>query len=190
MSCHGNGEAPVNRPADAVLSQAANHVLARYAWAIDDCDYGDLLDIFTVDAVSDYGTFTCHSAEELVVRMEDLHRGLRATQHLVGSVHAVAVPDGSVLVRSHVRATLVRSGGPEGRVEVAASYRDLMVPGVQGLQVARRTVRGHWIAGERSILPWIDERTPGASRSGEAPAARSQTTSTARRYASPDDRGV
>jgi hypothetical protein len=184
---------------DAELTQVAGHLLARYAWAIDDRAYDDLLVVFTPDVVADYGPFTCRSAEELVGRMREIHRDLRTTQHLVGSVFARSGPDGSVNVRSHVRATLV--GGERGRVEVAASYRDTMVLTPTGYRIAQRRVDGRWIAGERRILPWFHERLPretmdcasiGASSTGsdERRVDRSQTTSTVPRSTSPDDRGI
>jgi 3-phenylpropionate/cinnamic acid dioxygenase small subunit len=154
------------------LTHVAADLLARYAWAIDDRDFGALAEVFTEDVVADYGAFTCAGSADVVARMEEIHRGLRTTQHLVGSVLALAEDDGRVRVRSHVRATLVRDGGERDRVEVAASYRDLLVVTGEGHRIAERRVEGHWIAGERSILPWFHAPPPG--------------TTTTR----PDDRGI
>jgi 3-phenylpropionate/cinnamic acid dioxygenase small subunit len=188
--------------ADAELTQAAGHLLARYAWAIDDRAYDDLLDVFTEDVVADYGPFTCRGAAAVVARMEELHRDLLTTQHLVGSVLACAEPDGSATVRSHVRATLVRGRGERERVEVAATYRDRMVLTPAGLRIAERRVQGRWVAGERSILPWFRERPPGTTSEDLAPTGASathpeggrvdlsETTSAAPRSTSPDDRGA
>ena len=164
---------PGARPSpDPGLTQVAADLLARYVWAIDDRDYAALRDVFTADATADYGAFACAGADEVVARMEEIHRDLRTTQHLVGSVLAEARDDGAVLVRSHLRATLVRDGGYRGRVEVSASYRDRMVRTDRGHRIAERRVEGRWIAGERSILPWFHAPPPG-------------TTPT-----SPDDRGI
>jgi 3-phenylpropionate/cinnamic acid dioxygenase small subunit len=154
------------------LTHVAADLLARYAWAIDDRDYGELAEVFTEDVVADYGAFTGTGSADVVARMEEIHRGLRATQHLVGSVLARAEGDGRVRVRSHVRATLVRGGSERDRVEVAATYRDLMVATGGGHRIAERRVEGRWIAGERSILPWFHAPPPG--------------TTTTR----PDDRGI
>ena len=145
------------------LSQVAADLLARYAWAIDDRDYAALGDVFTHDVVADYGAFTCAGADDVIARMEEIHRGLRTTQHLVGSVLAEADGDGDALVRSHVRATLVRDGADRGRVEVAATYRDRMVRTDRGHRIAERRVEGRWIAGERSILPWFHAPPPGTA---------------------------
>lgn len=152
------------RDDEVALTGAAQHLLARYAWAIDDRDYGSLRDVFTPDVDADYGTFACTGVDALVERMEEIHRDLRTTQHLVGSVLARPVGDGSAHVRSHVRATLVRGGGEAGRVEVAATYRDVVVPTPGGHLISERRVEGRWISGERSILPWFHARTPGTTR--------------------------
>jgi hypothetical protein len=159
---------------DAELTILASHLLARYAWAIDDRAYDELLQVFTEDAYADYGPFACHGAEELAVRMEELHRDLLTTQHLVGSVLARGQPDGSASVVSHVRATLVRAPGGRDRVEVAATYRDRMVLTAAGPRLAERRVEGRWVTGERDILPWF----------------REQTSSADPRSTSPDDGGV
>ena len=78
-------------------------------------------------------------------------------------VLAEADGDGDALVRSHVRATLVRDGADRGRVEVAATYRDRMVRTDRGHRIAERRVEGRWIAGERSILPWFHAPPPGTA---------------------------
>jgi hypothetical protein len=107
----------MSRPTDVELTHLASHLLARYAWAIDDGAYDDLLQVFTEDAYADYGAFACHGAEELAVRMEELHRDLRTTQHLVGSVLARREPDGSARVvseqtsRADPRSTSPDDGG-------------------------------------------------------------------------------
>lgn len=185
---------------DVELTQVASHLLARYAWAIDDRAYDDLLEVFTDDVVADYGAFTCSSAAELVARMEELHRDLRTTQHLVGSVHACGEADSSATVRSHVRATLVRGSGEGGRVEVAATYRDRLVVAATGPRIAERHVEGRWISGDRDILPWFRQREPRPPSSEHvgAPDAtaddrrvdRSQTTKTVTRSTGPNDRGI
>jgi len=166
---------------DVDLTQAAGHLLARYAWAIDDRAYDELRDVFTPDVVADYGPFVCRGADEMVARMRDLHEGLRTTQHLVGSVLARLEPDGTATVRSHVRAVLVRGTGEWGRVEVAASYRDVMVSHGSGHRIAQRRVEGRWIAGERSILPWFHDRL--SDEDARSAPAGAQSTSH-------DDRGV
>jgi SnoaL-like domain len=154
---------------DAELTHLASHLLARYVWAIDDGAYGDLREVFTEDAYADYGPFSCRGAEELVIRMEELHRDLLTTQHLVGSVLARGEPDGSASVVSHVRATLVRTPGGRDRVEVAATYRDRMVLTPAGPRLAERHVEGHWIAGVRDILPWFREQTSPADPRSTSP---------------------
>lgn len=186
--------------ADAELTQVASHLMARYAWAIDDRAYDDLVAVFTPDVHADYGPFRCAGAEELALRMRELHDGLRSTQHLIGSVLARGEPDGSVSVRSHVRATLVRASGEQGRVEVAASYRDVLLPSTIGYRIAQRRVVGLWIAGERSILPWLDERLSDNTGDGSYGASsmlpdagrvdRFQTASAAPHPTRHDDRGI
>ena len=190
----------MTRSEDVELTQVAAHLMARYAWAIDDRAWFDLHDVFTADVAADYGAFTCHGADELAARMEEIHQGLRTTQHLVGSVVARGGPDGSASVLSHVRATLVRGSGASARVEVAASYRDTMVRTPSGPRIAERHVEGRWISGERSILPWFHE--PSRTSEGLDPAGasdvaadgrrvdRSQTASAVPRSTRPDDRGI
>ncbi|MFF5986467.1 nuclear transport factor 2 family protein [Prauserella flavalba] len=159
---------------DARATAVAAELLARYCWAIDDEAYDDLRALFLPEAVADYGVFRCRGGAEVATVMAELHRGLRTTQHLLGSVSARADDDGRLHVRSHVRATLVaRSTGEEGpaRVEVAASYRDLLMHTDPGWRIAERRVDGRWVAGDRTILPWFD-RAPRSDRAAGAAQAR------------------
>lgn len=162
------GDARSVRPLDDVAATAmAAELLGRYCWAIDDGAYDELHELFDPDAVADYGGFRCRG-DELAGVMADLHRHLRTTQHLLGSVHATADGPDVVRVRSHVRATLVerRDGAGSGRVEVAASYRDLLRRTARGWRIAERTVDGRWITGDRTILPWFDRARRGADAAG------------------------
>lgn len=153
---------------------AAARLLGRYAWAIDDKDWDDLREVFTSDAVADYGAFVSHGVDELVTRMAELHHGL-VTQHLIGSVLSEPAGDGAVMMRSHVRATLVRATD-RARVQVAASYRDTVVATAAGPRIAERRVDGRWISGERSILPWFrdprDDRPAGQGAGPPPPDPR------------------
>lgn len=141
------------------LHRAASTLLARYAWAIDDQAYDELDHVFTADVRADYEAFECHGVTEMVREMERIHRGLAATQHLVGSV--LVEPDGPrVAVRSHVQATLVRRvDGVPNKVVVGASYRDRMVETTDGWRIADRCARGLWVEGDRSILAWLPQRS-------------------------------
>ncbi|MBB3665529.1 hypothetical protein FB384_004487 [Prauserella sediminis] len=157
-----------SHPLDAVAATAvAGEVLSRYCWAIDDGAYDELHELFLPDARADYGAFRCRG-DELADVMAGLHRHLRTTQHLLGSVHAAAEEVGGVRVRSHVRATLVgrREGAGSARVEVAASYRDLLCRAERGWRIAERTVDGRWIAGDRTILPWFGRAWRSAGAAG------------------------
>lgn len=159
---------------DVRATAVAAELLARYCWAIDDEAYDDLRSLFLPDAVADYGAFRCRGGAEVADVMAELHRGLRATQHLLGSVSATAEHDGRVRVRSQVRATLVaRATGERGkpaRVEVAASYRDLLLRTDLGWRIAERRVDGRWVDGDRTILPWFDraQRSDGAAGAAQA----------------------
>lgn len=141
---------------ESILWNARAHLLlARYCWALDADPSAepDLSGVFTADVVADYEGFSCRGHVDLARRLQALHRELRSTQHLTGSV--LAGPDGAGggVATSHVRATLV---GREGRrLEVAASYRDWMTETSTGWRVSRREVRGLWMDGDRTILPWM-----------------------------------
>ena len=118
----------------------AAQLLSRYAWAIDERRWEALGEVFTADAVADYEAFVCHGVSELVDRMRELHDGLDATQHLIGSL-LVEEQGASLVVRSHVQATLVKrghSGGPT--VTVLARYDDDVRRTPAGLRIARRSV--------------------------------------------------
>lgn len=145
---------------EAGLSVVANQLLARYAWAIDSQDYPNLAEVFTDDVVADYEGFACQGVAELVETMERLHRGLRATQHLIGSVLVTDATSDAATVRSHVRAVLV--GERRRRLEVGASYVDRLRREPSGWRIAERRVRGAWMDGDRSILPWMGDRTDDA----------------------------
>lgn len=143
----------------------ATHLLARYCWAIDDAAYEDLANVFTADATADYGAFGCHGVASLVETMTRLHRDLRTTQHLVGTVLAEEQSGGLISSRAHVRAALVAPD--RRRVEVAATYRDVIKATESGWRVADRRVQGRWACGHRAILPWfaqVAEDTRGGTR--------------------------
>ncbi|MER6981210.1 nuclear transport factor 2 family protein [Streptomyces carpinensis] len=137
---------------------AASRLLAAYAWLIDDRRWTDFGEVFTDDVVADYEAFTCRGADALGSRMESIHAGLDATQHLVGSV-LVTGRAGDVRVRSHVQATLVKRGLPGGRsLTVGARYDDRIVRGADGWRIAERRTQGLWVRGNRDILPWTADR--------------------------------
>lgn len=148
------------------LHGAATALLARYAWAIDDQAYDELHHVFTADVRADYEAFGCHGVTEVVRAMERIHRGLAATQHLVGSVLVEPLgPGPGATVRSHVQATLVRRvDGVPSRVVVGASYRDEMIRTSDGWRIADRHARGLWVEGDRSILSWLPQRRADRSR--------------------------
>lgn len=146
------------------LHSTATALLARYAWAIDDQAYDELDHVFTADVRADYEAFECHGVAELVRVMEEIHRGLAATQHLVGSV-LVSGDGPRFAVRSHVQATLVRRvDGVPSRVVVGASYQDGIVRTADGWRIAERRARGLWVEGDRSILGWLPQRSTGRPR--------------------------
>jgi 3-phenylpropionate/cinnamic acid dioxygenase small subunit len=148
-----SGTTPTHAEAEALL--------ARYAWAIDGQEYDELAEVFSEDVHADYEAFEVHGAAALVDRMRELHEGLAATQHLVGSV--LVSNSAEPVVRSHVVATLVRGrGSARSLVRIGASYRDRLVAGPRGWRIAERHVRGRWWDGDADILPWM--RTAGEGR--------------------------
>lgn len=137
---------------------AAHQLLGAYAWLVDERRWTEFGEVFTVDALADYEAFTCRGADELGSRMESIHAGLDATQHLIGSV-LVTEAEGGLRVRSHVQATLVRRGFPGGgSVTVGARYDDRVVRGAGGWRIAERRTRGLWVRGNRAIIPWMADR--------------------------------
>lgn len=137
------------------LTSAACQVLAAYAWLIDDRRWSDFGEVFTADAIADYEAFACRGADAIGRRMESIHTGLDATQHLIGSV-LVTEENGGLGVRSQVQATLVRRGLPGGgTLTVGARYDDRMVRTAAGWRIAERRTKGLWTQGNRTILPWL-----------------------------------
>jgi len=147
------GPAPVASLPPVDLTAEASYLLATYAWAIDAREPSLFSRVFTADVDADYEGFACHGLEELAARLDQLHHGLRSTQHLVGSVLAEPSDPDRAGVRSHVRASLVADGGR--RLEVAARYEDELVRGPHGWRIRARRVRGMWMNGDRTILPWM-----------------------------------
>lgn len=139
----------------AVLTAEAQHLLARYAWSLDAGadEAPGLASVFTEDVEADYEGFTCRGVDALAERLRRLHAGLRSTQHLVGSVLAVPRGEDRGVARSHVRAGLVAPGGR--RLEVSAVYVDDLVRTQDGWRIRRRKVKGVWMDGDRTILPWM-----------------------------------
>lgn len=142
------------------------NLLALYAWAIDDREYNALRTVFDARATADYQAFTCAGVEEIIDQMTTIHAHFSTTQHLIGSVATTAGPtDETVLVRSHVHVTLTRTrdaGG--GRVDVGASYRDVIAPGSDGWRIQARSTQGRWVHGNHELLPWLGAQTTASTK--------------------------
>jgi len=124
----------------------------RYATALDSRDWALLDEVFTSDAVGDYGAglLTGRGAlRELVQRMLG---GSGPSQHLLAN-HRVDLDGDSARCVCQVRAYSAGTGLAAGRsYELLGEYRDRLVRTSEGWRIARREMTIHHEIGSRDVL--------------------------------------
>lgn len=117
------------------------HLLVRYATAVDTRDWDLLRACFTPDARAEYvGIGSWSSADDLVAFMDAAHRGFGASHHMLTNL-VVAVDGDRATARCHVHAVLVLADDPGSWFDTIGQYDDVVVRTSDGWRIAERTFR-------------------------------------------------
>jgi ketosteroid isomerase-like protein len=128
-------------------------LLARYCTALDRRDWDRLADVFTADAVCDYGALGTPTG---VAEITGLVRGtldtLDATQHLIGNV-VVAVDGDTATAHCYLIAQHLREGTPGGETYLlGGTYEDVLLRTADGWRITHRTLDRLWATGNRDVV--------------------------------------
>jgi ketosteroid isomerase-like protein len=126
----------------------------RYADACDSRDLGSLAEVFTADAVGDYGPRRPQGRQEIVGMIEGFLGGCGPTQHLLGN-HVVAVDGDRATARCAIRA--FHAGRPGSAAEgatytVYGTYHDELVRTPEGWRIASRRMEVVHQAGDHRVF--------------------------------------
>lgn len=124
----------------------------RYATALDARDWALLDEVFTPDAVCDFGSGPLHGREALRDLIRRMLGGSGPSQHLLAN-HCVEVDGDSARCVCQVRAFSAGTGPAAGRsYELLGEYRDRLVRTPQGWRIAHREMKVHHEIGSRDVL--------------------------------------
>ena len=124
----------------------------RYATALDTREWALLDEVFTPDAVGDFGRATLHGRDAVRGMIRRMLDGSGPSQHLLAN-HRVELEGDSARCVCQVRAFSAGAGQALGRsYEVLGEYRDRLVRRPEGWRIARREMRIHHEIGTRDVL--------------------------------------
>jgi ketosteroid isomerase-like protein len=124
----------------------------RYATALDSRDWALLDEVFTPDAVGDFGAGPLSGREALRDLVRRVVGGGGPSQHLLGN-HRVEVDGDTARCVCQVRAFSAGSGAAGGgSYELLGEYRDQLVRTPDGWRIARRDMTIHHEIGSRDVL--------------------------------------
>jgi ketosteroid isomerase-like protein len=124
----------------------------RYATALDARDWALLDEVFTPDAVGDYGGGELKGREALRGMVRRMLGGSGPSQHLLAN-HRVELDGDAARCVCQVRAFSAGTGPSAGRsYELLGEYRDQLVRTPEGWRIARREMRIHHEIGTRDVL--------------------------------------
>ena len=123
-----------------------------YCWALDGRRYDDLDEVFTPDAVGDFGFVRVQGVDEVKALVARSLDHLDISQHIVAS-HQVQVDGDTATVRCHLHAQHTKRGTEGGdNYVIGGFYEDEAVRTPQGWRIARRTLTITWNEGNRAII--------------------------------------
>jgi hypothetical protein len=133
--------------------EAVVAVLDRYATACDTRDWPLLEEVFTTDAIGDYGgEFHLEGVAALTALVRGMLGGCGPTQHLLGN-YGVAITGDKATATCKVRAFHVGAGELATQTyEVFGSYDDELVRTPGGWRISHRWMRVDIELGTRTIL--------------------------------------
>jgi 3-phenylpropionate/cinnamic acid dioxygenase small subunit len=128
-------------------------LLARYSTALDARQWDLLGEVFTPDAVCDYGSLgTPQGVAAITALISGTIADLDATQHLVGNV-VVSVDGDEATADCYLISQHIRQGTPGGdHYFLGGRYRDRVVRTPAGWRIAHRTLHRMWTSGNRDVV--------------------------------------
>jgi SnoaL-like domain len=124
----------------------------RYAAALDSRDWALLDEVFTPDAVGDFGRGPLTGREALRELVRRMLGGSGPSQHLLANHHVELGGDSARCV-CQVRAFSAGTGPAAGRsYELFGEYRDQLVRTPEGWRIARREMTIRHEIGTRDVL--------------------------------------
>jgi hypothetical protein len=131
-------------------------LLSLYSRAIDDSDLALLDQVFTPRAIWEFrgqDDIVVEGIEAIKAILTRFHRGLDATQHLVGN-SMVEVGGDVAHSRSEVRVMLFASERPsaERTFEAGSTYIDEFERTSAGWRISRRVIEVRWTNGAESLV--------------------------------------
>jgi len=124
----------------------------RYATALDSREWTLLDEVFTPDAVADFGAGPLHGRDALCGLIRRMLDGSGPSQHLLAN-HRVEVRGDTARCVCQVRAFSAGAGAAAGRsYELFGEYRDQLVRTPEGWRIARREMSIHHEIGARDVL--------------------------------------
>ena len=128
-------------------------LMALYCTALDSKDWRLLEQVFTPDAVCDYGaTGVPHGLDEITETVSRTLAPTDATQHLLGNVTAEVTGDTAV-ASAYLQAQHVRAGAEGGDTYlIGGRYDDELARTDAGWRITRRTLTRMWSTGNRGVV--------------------------------------
>lgn len=124
----------------------------RYATALDSRDWALLDEVFTPDAVGDFGAGPLSGRETLRNLVRRTLAGGGPSQHLLAN-HCVALDGDTARCVCQVRAFSAGAGAAAGRsFELLGEYRDQLVRTPDGWRIARREMMIRHEIGSRDLI--------------------------------------
>lgn len=123
----------------------------RYATALDSRDWRLLDEVFTPDAVGDFGGSLLTGREALREMVRRALGGAGATQHLLTN-HRVELDGDAARCVCRVRAFHAGAGPAGGSYELFGEYRDRLVRTPEGWRIERRELVIQHEVGSRDVL--------------------------------------
>lgn len=128
-------------------------VLAQYCRALDERRFRDLEDLFTEDAVCDYGSLGRPEGPPAISRLiEAALQGLDATQHFIGGT-LIEVDGDTATARTYLISQHIRHAAPgDPFYMIAGEYVDTLTRTSQGWRLRTRRLDRMWTMGDRAVI--------------------------------------
>jgi ketosteroid isomerase-like protein len=132
---------------------AVVNVINLYAIGVDTRQWRLFDQVFTEDAVTDFGGPAVFSGLATIKQLfEAIHAPFDATQHATRGHHVTVSEDGATCL-SYVHARFLRNVGEGGNMfESSGWYDDRLVRTEAGWRIAHRTCRTLWSGGNPAVL--------------------------------------
>jgi ketosteroid isomerase-like protein len=133
--------------------RAITDVTVRYCWAIDGRDWVDLANVFTEDAVVDFGFVPAvRGLSEIQAFIAKVLAPLDGSQHMVTN-HQIESREGDTRSRCYFHAQHTRKGLSGGaNYIVAGIYRDVWSNSSAGWRIRSRELEVLWTEGNAAVV--------------------------------------